>query len=136
MDINTLQLFIILGGIGHFVLVAGSLFIPQLMDWRGKLRNVHSHIRQMFWTYAGYILAIHVFFGLISVLATEELTSPNPLSIGFNAFVTLYWLVRIILQFTIYDKKDLPNASRFRIGEAVLVSAFAGFVVLYGTVTW
>ena len=57
-----IQKLIFWSGIGHFALCIGSLFIPKAMEWQKHLKNLQLLLRQMFWTYAGYILCINIFF--------------------------------------------------------------------------
>lgn len=129
---NTLLNLLYLGGIGHIFLALGSAFIPRVLQWPEKLASSHPQIRQMFWTYAGYIFGIHLFFGIISIVAASDLLSGSILAIGMHLFISLYWLIRIILQYTIYDKTDVPHHWKFSLGEFILIAGFSFFTLLYG----
>src|SRR5690606_40766595 len=67
-----LQTGIYWAGLAQIGLVVGSLAIPAVLKWKAALRAVPTLIRQMFWTYAAYILVINLSFGL---LRSEEHTS-------------------------------------------------------------
>src|SRR5262245_28399545 len=58
-----------LAGLGQVVLVAGSLAVPRVLGWRRELAGLRPLTRQVFWTYAGYILTTNLVFGLVSALA-------------------------------------------------------------------
>ena len=59
-DILTSLVFI--SGILHIVLGLGSSVIPEVLQWNKELANEQPLIRQMFWTYAAYILVINLYW--------------------------------------------------------------------------
>ena len=59
MNVDFLKLLILMAGIGHIVLCAGSVLIPKALQWRQHLNTLQPLLRQMFWTYAAYILVIN-----------------------------------------------------------------------------
>jgi hypothetical protein len=87
-----------IAGLAQLVLVAGSLFIPKVMNWEEGLKNCPIILRQMFWNYAGYIAGTNIFFGIISLFIPEELIRKSPLSAFMLAFIALYWIVRVLVQ--------------------------------------
>lgn len=128
-----LKILIILCGIGHIALGVGSLLIPKLLNWKESLSSVPLLIRQMFWTYAGYILSINIFFGIISILFPDELLSGSLLGKSLLILIVLYWGTRIIIQFTYFDKKDIPQKGIYKVGEILLNTLFFSFTAVY---TW
>jgi hypothetical protein len=131
-----LKTLIILCGIGHFALGLGSLVIPRMLDWKNALSTVPTLIRQIFWTYAGYILCINIFFGIVSLLYTDELLSGNGLSKALLILITLYWFSRVIIQFVYFDKTSIPEKLIYKAGEIMLVSLFVVFTLVYGYAAW
>lgn len=112
-------------------LSAGSLAIPFVLDWRKEIAPLPPLFRQLFWTYAGYILGIHVFFGLISILAPGELIAGSTLSISLCVFIALYWLVRLIIQFAVFEVSEHRKTKWHVLGEVGLVGLFVFFTVVY-----
>jgi hypothetical protein len=131
MTMSNLKTLLLLSGLAHFLLVVGSVAIPRLLDWSKALASVPTLIRQMFWTYAGYILAINLCFGLVSVLGPEELINGSFLAKSVTLFIALYWLARVVIQFTYFDKTDLPKGLIYTWGEVALVLLFIAFTVVY-----
>jgi hypothetical protein len=127
-----LKILIILCGIGHIALGLGSLVIPQMLDWKSALSAVPTLIRQIFWTYAGYILSINIFFGIVSLLYPDELLSGSGLSKALLILITLYWLSRVVIQFVYFDKTGIPEKFIYKAGEIALVSLFVAFTLVYG----
>lgn len=127
-----LQFLIVLAGIGHIILALASLFVPRLLNWKSALANIPLLVRQIFWTYAGYILVINLFFGIISIAYTDQLLAGNDLSNAVLILIVLYWTIRIIIQFSYFDKKDIPQKPVFVIGEWLLIGLFVFFILSYG----
>jgi hypothetical protein len=127
-----LKILIILCGIGHIALGLGSLVIPQMLDWKSALSAVPTLIRQIFWTYAGCILSINIFFGIVSLLYPDELLSGSGLSKALLILITLYWLSRVVIQFVYFDKTGIPEKFIYKAGEIALVSLFVAFTLVYG----
>lgn len=127
-----LQFWIVMAGIGHITLALASLFVPRLLNWKSALANIPLLIRQIFWTYAGYILVINLFFGIISIAYADELLSGNALSNSLLVLIVLYWTIRIIIQFSYFDKKDIPQKPVYVIGEWLLIGLCVFFIISYG----
>ncbi|TXH29962.1 MAG: hypothetical protein E6Q96_02600 [Cyclobacteriaceae bacterium] len=127
-----LKALIVISGIGHICLAMGSLAIPKMLNWHAALKNVPTLIRQIFWTYAGYILSINIFFGVISILFVDELLSGSGLANALLILIALYWLSRITIQFVYFDKTGVPAGFWYRAGEIILVGLFVMFTLVYG----
>ncbi|MGZ8781078.1 MAG: hypothetical protein ACXW31_14245 [Thermoanaerobaculia bacterium] len=78
--------------------------------------------RQVFWTYASYIMGIHVAFGLLSLLAPGALLDGSLLARSVCGFIAVYWLVRLTLQFVAFDRSVAAGRPLFRFAEAAYVS--------------
>ncbi|MGD1842853.1 MAG: hypothetical protein ACFB0B_18445 [Thermonemataceae bacterium] len=118
-------------GLAHIVLGLGSLAIPKLLDWSNAFKHTPLLIKQIFWTYAGYILFINLFFGVVSLLLTEEMLSGTGLAVALTLLISIYWIARLIIQFVYFDKSDLPEAFIYKFGEWALVILFVLFSVAY-----
>lgn len=118
-------------GIGHFILCVASLSVPKALQWREQLKPLQPLLRQMFWTYAGYILVINCWFGVISVWGTDELLSHTMLAKSLTLFIALYWFARIGIQFLYFDRTQVPKGRVYTLGEIALVSMLSGFAVIY-----
>ena len=128
----SLELVVRLAGVGQLALAAASTAIPYLLDWRRETSRLRPLLRQVFWIYAGYILALHIAFGLLSVLAPRWLLDRSGLAAAVTGFIAAYWSVRVVLQFTVIDRADAPGGTWFRLGEAALVALFGALALSYG----
>jgi hypothetical protein len=131
MGNNTLSTLIFFSGIGHILLSIGSLFIPTALKWKQHLASLPQLIRQMFWTYAGYILMINFCFGVVSLIATDELLNGSVLAKSITVFISAYWFARILIQFFYFDRSLAPKGSIYTIAEIGLILLFVLFTIVY-----
>ena len=125
-----------LAGLAQICLVIGSLAIPKVLKWEAALAGVDILIRQMFWTYAGYILVINLCFGLISVFGYKVLTNGSELAVWVTCFISVYWISRVIIQFFYFDRSQFPIGFWYKLGEYVLVSLFLCLSLVYSWATY
>jgi hypothetical protein len=118
-------------GIGQILLILASLAIPRVLRWREETAKLRPLIRQLFWTYAGYIWVTNLCFGLVSALAPHWLVDRSPLAAAVTGFMALYWGARVVIQFTYFDRSDVPPGPWPRLAEAALVSLFVFLTVVY-----
>lgn len=132
MKIFTIQHFISVAGLAQVVLVFGSLAIPKVLKWRDELAKVQPLIKQMFWTYAAYILVINLCFGLISVFACTDLLNGSRLAILLTGFIAIYWVSRVLVQFFYFDRSNFPKGRLNSFAEIILVTLFVCLSLVYG----
>lgn len=123
---------LILAGVAQLGIATSSLLIPRLLGWRSETARLKPLTRQVFWTYASYILGFHVAFGLLSLLAPAALLEGTLLARVVCGFIAVYWLVRLTLQFVAFDRSVAAGRPLFRFAEAAYVSTFAYLVLVYG----
>ncbi len=131
-----LEMCIWVAGIGQLVLVVASLAIPRCLGWREETARLRPLTRQVFWTYAGYIWATNLSFGLISVSSPASLTDGSVLATSVSGFIAVYWAARLMIQFTYFDRSDAPGGKLFQVAEALLVGLFIGLTAVYGYAVW
>lgn len=130
-----MRTLLILAGLAQLALVAGSFVIPRVLGWREETAKLRPLTRQVFWTYAGYILTAHLIFGLASALAPDLLLEGTPLARGVAGFIALWWGARLVIQFAWFDTaSERPPGLRFIVAEKALVLLFVGCTALYATI--
>lgn len=123
-------------GVGQIVLIIASLGIPRVLRWRADTGRLRPLTRQVFWTYAGYIWATNLCFGLVSALAPQWLVDRRtPLAAAVTGFITAYWLARLLIQFLYFDRSDVPPGAGPRAAEVGLVGLFIFLVLVYAWAT-
>lgn len=127
-----LETAIFWAGIGQLILVVGSLAIPKVLNWNEDTSKLRPLTRQVFWTYAGYIWVTNLSFALVSMMSPASLTDKSFLATAVTIYIFVYWLARVIIQFTWFDRSDAPQGWLYSIAEALLVGLFIGLTAVYG----
>jgi hypothetical protein len=129
--INWIESLVFWAGMAHFPLCLATLYVPVALNWRTNLAVLQPLLRQMFWTYAGYILVINCCFGVVSTAATTELLNGSFLAKSITLFIAFYWIVRVGIQFFYFDRTHAPKGPLYVTGEILLVSCFIAFSIVY-----
>jgi len=92
-----------LGGVlllGLFVL---NFFVPRKFNWAEELPRLSLLNRRIFQVHAIFIALILLLMGLLMVALPRELLAPQPLARAVCAGLALFWLVRLWMQWFLYD---------------------------------
>ena len=124
-------------GVAQMILCIMSFAIPRSLKWRERTASLIPFIRQMFFTYAVYILYAHLFFALITLLMAPDLLEGARLGNALLAFMGAWWTGRIFCQFFYFDRTGIPQTFFNKVAEVILVVMFFGLVTVYwGTLIW
>ena len=129
-----MKLGLIAAGLAQLALAGGSLAIPAVLDWSEDTAKLRSLTRQVFWTYAGYIWATNVCFGLVSVFFPESLLDGSLLARLVSGYIAIYWGARVLVQFLYFDRTHAPSGLTFKIAEVCLVSVFVSLTLVYALI--
>jgi len=132
VSLPPLRTLVFLAGVGQIALAVASLAIPRVLRFAEETAKLRPLLRQMFWTYAGYILCTNLCFGLLSALAPAWLLDGSPLAAAVTGFIAVYWGARVVIQFAYFDRSDAPPGAHVRLAEAGLVVLFVYLASVYG----
>jgi hypothetical protein len=121
---------VLAAGVGQLALVVASLAIPRVLRWREDTARLRPLTRQVFWTYAVYIWAINLSFGLVS-LRPGWLLDGSPLAGCVTGLIAAYWVGRVLIQFFYFDRADAPPGAHVRLAEVALVGLFVYLSLVY-----
>ena len=127
-----MESLVFVAGVGQLILIVASLAIPRVLGWRDDVAKLRPLTRQVFWTYAIYIWGTNLSFGLLSALAPHCLLDHSPLAASVTGFIAVYWAARVVIQFTCFDRSDVPRHRLAHWAEAALVGVFIFLAVVYG----
>ncbi|MEM7166818.1 MAG: hypothetical protein AAF581_15245 [Planctomycetota bacterium] len=131
MNAATLTTWVFVAGVSQFAIITASLGVPSVLNWKAELAQLRPLNRQIFTTYAGYILGTNLAFALLSTFDPGLLVEQSPLAGWVSGFIALYWGVRLLLQFAYY-RGDRPTGAQYVVAEFVFSALFLGLVVIYG----
>lgn len=136
MKTETLILLIQLAGLAQLVMVGIGAIAPKLLDWGKHFAELPLIIRQMYWTYGGYILATNLFYGILCLGFPEILIAQNGGAIALCVYLLLFWLGRIVIQFTYFDRKALGTGRLMQGCEAGMVFVLLFLNTTYAAALW
>jgi hypothetical protein len=129
-----LEKAVIIGGVVHLGILSAGLVMTKVLNWREDLKKLDQLSQHVIWTHAGYVWLVILAFGLVSVLCPRELVNQDPLGIAICGFISLFWGIRLIIQFFYFDAKPHLTNSKLKLGFHCLTCCFAYFTIVYGWV--
>jgi len=117
-------------GLLMLALAAAHFTFPRRFNWASELRRLSPLNRQIFIVHDLFIVLMLVMMGLLSLWQTAALLEPTALGRVMLAGLTLFWAVRLFVQFFVYDA-SLWRGNRFR---TVMHGLFAGMWTYYTAV--
>ena len=129
---TTLETILRSCGVLHLGILVASALVPSTLDWRNELAKLRPLSRQLIWVHGVFIVLVIVAFAMISLLLPNDLASGTPLARAVCAFVSIFWLARLVVQFFVFDAKPMLTNRLLKIGYHGLTVVFAVLVVAYG----
>jgi hypothetical protein len=128
---SSLPNLIFLAGLAQLLLALFSIVIPFVLKWKEEMAKVNGLIRNIFYTYSVYIFGINVWFGIVSMLMPHELSNRSGLAAAVSIFIALYWLGRVLVQFSFGKAVGRPTGLISTIGEIALWLLFLLLTMVY-----
>ena len=123
-----------IGGGLHFVVLIATALVPSIFDWRGELAQLNDVLRTLFLVYASFVVITIIGFGTLGLVFAAEIAAGGPLARGLAAFIAVFWLARMGVQFFVFDLGDYLTTPFLKIGYNGLTLLFGTFVLLLGAV--
>ena len=129
-----LEKAVIIGGLAHLGILSAGLVMTKVLNWQKELKNLDQLSQHIIWTHAAYVWLVILAFGLVSVLYPSSLVNQDPLGIATCGFISLFWGIRLIIQFFYFDAKPYLTDAKLKLGFHSLTVCFTYFTVVYGWV--
>lgn len=131
-----LKIALTLAGIAHFGILIASANAPKALNWKESLRTLSPLIRQMFWVYGWFIVLMIISFGTLTLVHLDVFLSGEPLARWVCGVIALFWFVRLMVQFFVFDAKPYLTNWFYRVGYHGLTIVFCFLTVVYGWVAF
>ena len=113
-----------LAAAGHFCVLIASFQVPQRLGWKDDLAKLTAFNRKLMWVHGGFAVYTIIAFGAMSLALHEEILRGDRAALILAVFIGLYWLLRVVVDFTYYSHRDWPPGRAFRVGHVLLTSLF------------
>lgn len=122
---------LVTAGAAQLVLCIASPAIPVVLGWREQLAPLSKLLREVFWTYAGYLLGSHLAFAVLSLAIPMLLLDHSTLAAVVVAFMATWWVTRLAIHLFGFDTSELPATPFNRFARHALGALFLFLSVVY-----
>ncbi|HKQ87003.1 MAG TPA: hypothetical protein VJS43_09550 [Candidatus Acidoferrales bacterium] len=120
-----------LAGAGHFVVLIASFQVPYRLQWKKDLSKLTSFNRKLMWVHGGFAVYTIISFGVLTLLLHDEILQGQRAALALTAFIGIYWLLRVVVDFSYYDHADWPKGTAFVVGHVLLTCLFVFLAATY-----
>ena len=125
----------IVGALLLFLFVL-NLIVPFHFGWKQELKQVSLLTRNIFFVHSFFIAMSILAFALLCLFFTYTLIEGSMLATLVLGFLTLFWAIRLYMQWFVYDA-SLWRGHRFEtIVHFVFTVQWAYFAAVYGVAFW
>jgi len=97
------ELHLRIAGALQIILALLHLVFPRRFQWREELARLSLLNRQIFYVHTAFICLVMVLLGALSLCAPAALLEPTRLSRLVLDGIIIFWAVRLICQWFVYD---------------------------------
>jgi hypothetical protein len=117
---NPLVPFLWIAGAVHLSIAVSNIWVPGILHYRENLAKLSPIVRQVFVVHSIYMVLVLSGFSALCCFFAPELAGGSPLGRVLSAFLAVFWLLRVVLQFAYYDKSV---RAQYRLGDAAYTLA-------------
>src|SRR6185437_2204192 len=88
-------------------------------------------LRQLIWVHGAFIVLTITGFGLLSVCLAGQLASGTPLARAVCGLIGVFWLLRLGIQFFVFDARPYLRRKLLLLGYHGLTIAFVYLAVVF-----
>lgn len=136
MNTKILEIGILFGGIIHLAILSAGLVMIKVLNWNKDLKKLDALTEHIIWTHASYVWLIILGFGVVSIAFPTALINSQPLGISISIFISLFWGIRLFIQFFYFDARPYLGDLKLKLGFHGLTICFAYLTVIYGIVAY
>jgi hypothetical protein len=129
---NTLAQMILIAGILQFGILIASALVPGVLNWREELRKLSPMTRHLVWVHGVFIVLTIVALASVSVVNAHALAAGQPLARCVCAFIAIFWGVRLVLQFALFNPKPYLTTRVLKFGYHGLTLVFTYVALTFG----
>jgi hypothetical protein len=129
---NTLAQMILIAGILQFGILIASALVPGVLNWRDELKKLSPLTRHLVWVHGAFIVMTIISLATVSVTISAALASGQLLARSVCAFIAVFWGVRLVLQFALFNPKPYLTTRVLKFGYHVITLVFMNVALTFG----
>lgn len=128
----SLSNLILFGGLLHLGTLIGSAQVPRELNFSEELPKLAPLFQHWIWTAGGYIVLNILSFGLLSIFFRDDLAAGSALARAVCGYIAVFWGIRLLIQFFLFDAKPYLTNWFLRAGYHGLTAVFTYHTLVYG----
>ena len=129
------ELHLRVAGVLLLALIPLNLYVPRRYEWRRELASLSLLNRQIFQVHAGFLCVVLAMFAALALLYTRPLLAPTPLARAVLAGMAIFWFLRLLTQWLVYDW-SLWRGRRFETLVHIVFTGLWGYLTATFAYAW
>ncbi len=133
---QTLLLHLRIVGVVMAWLVVVNLYVPWRFRWREEMARLSLLNRQVFQAHAVFLVLTLALFSALLLTSSDALLEPTPLSRAILIGLTIFWTVRMVMQWGFYSP-EIWRGHRFNTAMHYVFSAIWVYIsTVFAAALW
>ncbi len=125
-----------LTGFSLWLLAAFHLLLPGRLGWKADFARVTSLNRQIFYVHCFFICLVLMLMGALCLIWPQTLLQPGELPMLVAGGLAIFWIVRLLMQFFVYDAAHWRGKTLETIAHAAFSVLWLFYSGLFGWIWW
>lgn len=136
IDAGLLLMNLRAAGVVLAALVVVNLFVPSRFGWRAELSRVSLLNRQIFQAHSVFLVLVLALSSALLLTTADALLEPSRLSRAVLLGLTIFWGLRMVMQWCFYSR-DIWRGNRFFTAMHVVFSMTWIYMTgVFGAALW
>jgi len=127
-----MKLLLQLAAAVQLLILIASASTPRVLDWRKNLAVLHPFLRKLFWVYGVFVVMVIIAFAVLTFRHADAMAAREPVARSLCLFIAIFWGVRLLVQFAIFDARPFLTNWFYKTGFHALTIIFAFLTFVYG----
>ena len=112
----------------QLAIAVSNIWVPGILHYRENIAKLSPIVRQVFVVHSIYTVLVLLAFSVLCFFFAPQLTSGAPLGRFSSAFLAVFWLLRVGLQFGYYDR---GVRAKYRLGDVAYTLAVCSLGIVF-----
>ena len=113
-----------------------NLFVPSRFNWRADLSRVSLLNRQIFQAHSVFLILTLALTSALLLTSADALVEPSPLSRAILIGLTIFWGLRMVMQWFFYSPDIWRGNGFFTAMHVVFSVAWMYLTAVFGAALW